>query len=188
MTKIYDKYGMNHNYDQVHPVFPHPTDVTKYILLTGGNVHIWENALVRILIIIYLTDHFSNWISVSSPQTVSLCSLQKRVAYLLYHLHLRSSTSWSSKSQHLLVQLHHLKMQSFCLLWPLYLNKTKHLTPLKLEPTTHPPPPTPLPTLVFKTLMITLLSLDVTLQRLKFLAGSSGRRVSSLISPLHLTT
>ena len=77
MTKIYDKYGMNHNYDRVHPVFPHPTNVTKYILLTAGNVRIWENALVRILIIIYLTDHFSNWISVSSPSPPS------QIKYLL---------------------------------------------------------------------------------------------------------
>ncbi|EFP92156.2 uncharacterized protein PGTG_17886 [Puccinia graminis f. sp. tritici CRL 75-36-700-3] len=46
MSKIYAKYGLNHKFDRIHPTFPHPTNHSKYILLSAGNVRIWADALV----------------------------------------------------------------------------------------------------------------------------------------------
>ena len=46
--EIYAKYGMNSDYDRIHPVFLDPTDADWYILLTSGNVDKWAKALVSI--------------------------------------------------------------------------------------------------------------------------------------------
>ncbi|KAA1107716.1 hypothetical protein PGTUg99_006854 [Puccinia graminis f. sp. tritici] len=46
ISKIYAKYGLNHKFDRIHPTFPHPTNHSKYILLSAGNVRIWADALV----------------------------------------------------------------------------------------------------------------------------------------------
>ncbi|PLW15402.1 hypothetical protein PCANC_10690 [Puccinia coronata f. sp. avenae] len=43
--EIYAKYGMNSDYDRVHPVFLDPTNANRYILLTSGNVDKWAKAL-----------------------------------------------------------------------------------------------------------------------------------------------
>ncbi|KNE90540.1 hypothetical protein PSTG_16002 [Puccinia striiformis f. sp. tritici PST-78] len=45
VDNIYKKYGMNSEYDRVHPVYPDPTDPDQYILLTAGNVDVWAKAL-----------------------------------------------------------------------------------------------------------------------------------------------
>ncbi|PLW08270.1 hypothetical protein PCANC_27674 [Puccinia coronata f. sp. avenae] len=42
---IYTKYGVNADYDQIHPVFLDPTNADRYILLTSGNVDKWAKAL-----------------------------------------------------------------------------------------------------------------------------------------------
>jgi hypothetical protein len=47
MAAIYGKYGTNHEFDRFNPVFPHPTNISKYLPLTSGNVQKWGDALVR---------------------------------------------------------------------------------------------------------------------------------------------
>jgi len=49
VDQIYAKYGMNANYDRIHPVYLHPTNPDQYILLTSGNVDTWAKALVSVL-------------------------------------------------------------------------------------------------------------------------------------------
>ncbi|WAR54369.1 hypothetical protein PtB15_3B883 [Puccinia triticina] len=46
MSQIYGKYGMNKDYDRFNPAYPHPTDDSKYLPLTDGNVRKWADALL----------------------------------------------------------------------------------------------------------------------------------------------
>ncbi|KAA1136666.1 hypothetical protein PGTUg99_036842 [Puccinia graminis f. sp. tritici] len=45
VDKIYSKYGMNTEYDRIHPVYLDPTNADRYILLTAGNVDKWAKDL-----------------------------------------------------------------------------------------------------------------------------------------------
>ncbi|PLW36232.1 hypothetical protein PCANC_12417 [Puccinia coronata f. sp. avenae] len=47
MAAIYVKYRTNHEFDRFNPVFPHPTNISKYLPLTSGNVQKWGDALLH---------------------------------------------------------------------------------------------------------------------------------------------
>ncbi|KAI9607355.1 hypothetical protein H4Q26_005874 [Puccinia striiformis f. sp. tritici PST-130] len=47
IDEIYQKYGMNTEYNWIHPVYLNPLDADQYILLTSGNVEIWAKALLH---------------------------------------------------------------------------------------------------------------------------------------------
>ncbi|KAH9447929.1 hypothetical protein Pst134EB_021920 [Puccinia striiformis f. sp. tritici] len=69
IDKIYQKYGMNTEYDRIHPVYLNPLDADQYILLTSGNVEIWAKALV---------DRIAGVSLVSAPNTIKYLSCRKQ--------------------------------------------------------------------------------------------------------------
>ncbi|KAI9627129.1 hypothetical protein H4Q26_017517 [Puccinia striiformis f. sp. tritici PST-130] len=69
INEIYQKYGMNTEYDRIHPVYLNPLDTDQYILLTPGNVEIWAKALV---------DHIARVSLVSPPNTIKYLSRRKQ--------------------------------------------------------------------------------------------------------------
>ncbi|KAI9604162.1 hypothetical protein H4Q26_003775 [Puccinia striiformis f. sp. tritici PST-130] len=69
INEIYQKYGMNTEYDRIHPVYLNPLDTDQYILLTPGNVEIWAKALV---------NHIARVSLVSPPNTIKYLSRRKQ--------------------------------------------------------------------------------------------------------------
>ncbi|KNE95447.1 hypothetical protein PSTG_11301 [Puccinia striiformis f. sp. tritici PST-78] len=69
IDEIYQKYGMNTEYNWIHPVYLNPLDADQYILLTSGNVEIWAKALV---------NHIARVSLVSPPNTIKYLSHRKQ--------------------------------------------------------------------------------------------------------------